>query len=217
LTQSEARKTINWIMHVIYVTVAVLVLNLFSVTMARVEPASKTVFSDKKDGLDLAGLGIRKKGPINVYSVALYCAKGPCVKDCGSCDASKLAAKVADGNYAKEVVLKMSRNVGAEKMAGAISDAVAPRMKGTDMGVLNQLKEAMSTGMSGGCKTGTLLSFKAPSKSKMIFSINGKAQADLNSAALVRAFLNTYVDNKCVSPTLKSDLCTTISGWLGRE
>ena len=32
----------------------------------------------------------------------------------------------------------MSRNVGAEKMAGAISDAVAPRMKGKDMGVLNQ-------------------------------------------------------------------------------
>ena len=183
----------------------------------RVEPVSKSVFYDKKDGLDLAGLGIRKKGPVNVYSVALYAAKAPCMKDCNSCDKSKIATKVSQGNYAKEIVLKMSRTVGAEKMAIAISDAVAPRMKGKDAIVLNQLKQAMTTGLSGGCKKGTLLSFKTPSKHRMIFSIDGKTQADLNSDALVSAFLNTYVDNKCVSPTLKADLCTTICKWLGRD
>ena len=203
-------------MHASYIVVIILG-TLYSLAQGRVEPAGKAVFADKKDGLDLAGLGIRKKGPINVYSVALYAAKAPCVKDCNNCEEYKMPAKVAEGNYAKEIVLKMSRSVGAEKMAGAISDAVAPRMKGKDMVVLNELKEAMSAGLSGGCKTGTLLSFKAPSKTKMIFSVNGKAQADLNSAALVTAFLNTYVDSKCVSPTLKSDLCTTIRGWLGRE
>ena len=114
------------------------ILIILHYAQARVEPASKSVFSDRRDGLELAGLGIRKKGPVNVYSVALYAAKAPCMRECKNCDRNKIATKLAQGNYAKEIVLKMSRSVGAEKMAVAISDAIAPRMKGKDTVVLNR-------------------------------------------------------------------------------
>ena len=51
-------------------------------TSARKEPASGLSFGDTCGSLDLAGVGIRKKGPIKVYAVALFADKAACKNEC---------------------------------------------------------------------------------------------------------------------------------------
>lgn len=37
------------------------------------DKATGIAFAPKKNGLEIFGVGVRKKGPIKVYSVAMYC------------------------------------------------------------------------------------------------------------------------------------------------
>jgi len=37
------------------------------------DKATGVAFAPKKDGLEIFGTGVRKKGPIKVYAVAMYC------------------------------------------------------------------------------------------------------------------------------------------------
>jgi hypothetical protein len=195
--------------------IALVLCVLVVIASARVESASKHAYADSLSGLYLAGVGIRKKGPVKVYSVGLYVDKKECVKNCGDPFNKNFGSKLADSSYAKELILKMARDVTADKMANAIAEVVGGRMGGKDSKQLEDLRSAMENGFakSGGAKTGCCLSFKSL-RSKLIFSINGKKQVEVGSAVLVRAFLNTYVDQNCVSPGLKSDICETVKGWL---
>ena len=61
-----------------------------------------------------------------------------------------------DSGASKEIVLKMVRDVGTEKMTSAIGDAIGSRMGGKDKAALNQLTTAMHAGFekTGGAKAG---------------------------------------------------------------
>mmetsp|Transcript_8679 Transcript_8679/g.18122 ORF Transcript_8679/g.18122 Transcript_8679/m.18122 type:complete len:96 (+) Transcript_8679:230-517(+) len=52
--------------------VAVLPEAVGAAAAAMVDTATKIEFSDTLDGLSLLGVGVRKKGPIKVYSVGMY-------------------------------------------------------------------------------------------------------------------------------------------------
>ena len=169
----------------------------------RVESASKHSYVDKCGNLDLAGLGIRKKGPIKVYSVAMYADRAACMKECVDHDKFDW---FCTSPSPKEVVIKMCRDVGTEKMTKALGDSIGSRMGGKDPAALNQLKIAIQKGFEkiGGAKAGAKLTFKSQN-SKLSLSINGKQQTECSSAALVKAFYGTYTDDNAVSPTLKAD------------
>lgn len=177
----------------------------FMAATARKEPSSGHTYGDTCGSLDLAGVGIRKKGPIKVYSVALFADRAACAKECVDPSSDNMNW-FCDSDSNKEIVLKMCRDVGTEKMASAIGDAIGSRMGGKDKAALNQLKGAMTAGFekTGGAKAGTKLTFKSQ-KSKLSLHINGKQQTECSSSALVSAFYGTYTDKNCVSPSLKAD------------
>lgn len=168
------------------------------------------------------GVGVRIKqvGPIkaNVYGVGLYGSKGAIIdkmraaKCNGARDVLELMSKGAlftDG----AVVLKLARAVKADTMAGALADAIQPRMKGADSSsVIKKLRSILVAALPGGCAKNAELKFSCNTGSVGI-TVNGKFQGTIESSALSKAFLFTYCDGQGVSPSLRSDVASTVYSW----
>jgi len=175
-------------------------------------------------GLSLCGEGTRSKGPIKVYTVALYFDKNGivnAVKKIGSLKgkkASELASSrdfenaIINGNIGRHIVLKMSRNVSGQTMAGAIADSVSPRMKGKDSTQLKDFQNILLTSLKDGAKSGMELSFEGTSS--LTVKINGNKKGEVRSPTLCKAFLDVYVGKDCVSSSLKSSLANAVASWL---
>mmetsp|Transcript_6826 Transcript_6826/g.9936 ORF Transcript_6826/g.9936 Transcript_6826/m.9936 type:complete len:220 (-) Transcript_6826:127-786(-) len=169
--------------------------------------------SDKN--LEVIGVGVRRKGPIKVYSVGLYASEKlkqrlstlSRTKDKATALASlRSAATEEDVSF----LLKMNWKVGAEKMASAIADAVSPRHTGKPSQV-EELKGLIFTGVAGkgGATPGTTFQFDC-SKKGVDVSVDGKSQGGVSSSELSKAFCDIYLDDKSVSASLK-DNC--IDNW----
>lgn len=165
-------------------------------------------FVPKKNGLELFGVGVRKKGPIKVYSVGMYCTdalKSSLNTISRSESKSNAIQTLRDG--AKEdgctFLLQMAFKVGAEKMASAISDSVAPRYHGSNKGDVDKLRQLLVQGIPGetGASKGTTLQFDCSSDGISV-AVNGKKTGKVQSKELSRSFCDVYLDAKCVSPAL---------------
>jgi len=174
-------------------------------------------------GLQLAGEGVRSKGPIKVYTAAIYLDRGGVVSALKkikslSKSASDLAKSrdfedaIINGGFAKHVVLKMSRNVSGKTMAEAIGDSVKPRMKGKDSKQLSEFQNILLSSLKDGAKTGMILSFEGTSS--LTVKINGTKKGSVSSPALCKAFIDVYVGKDCVSSSLKSSVASVVSSWL---
>jgi hypothetical protein len=107
-------------------------------------------------------------------------------------------------------MLKMNFKVGAEKMASAIAESVAPRHQGSDA-ELKDLKELISNGIDGAATKGTTFEF-ACTEDGLEVTVNGKEQGVVPSSGLAKAFCDVYLDDKAVSPALKSSCLETLCG-----
>jgi len=165
--------------------------------------------------LEITGVGVRKKGPIKVYSVGMYTTAA--LKESLS-QMSKVTEKIkalatlrqGAGSTERPVsfLLEMSFKAGAEKMASAIADSVAPRHKGPVVDVEN-LKSLILEGVTSNTKDGiaskgTKFQFDC-SGSGVGVSINGKGSGNVDSSSLSSAFCDVYLDDKAVSPALKQN------------
>eukprot|EP00545_Synedropsis_sp_CCMP1620_P010165 CAMPEP_0119006108 /NCGR_PEP_ID=MMETSP1176-20130426/2118_1 /TAXON_ID=265551 /ORGANISM="Synedropsis recta cf, Strain CCMP1620" /LENGTH=188 /DNA_ID=CAMNT_0006957995 /DNA_START=166 /DNA_END=732 /DNA_ORIENTATION=- len=176
------------------------------------DPATGIAFAPKLDDERvIAGVGVRKKGPIKIYSVGVYISEA--VKESVATISKtaaddKKAALDALRDGAKEqgpttFLLKMNFKVGAEKMASAIAESVVPRFNGADSDV-SALKDLISNGVVDGSATkGTTFQFDCTEEGLSV-NVNGKEQGIVPSAGLAKAFCDVYLDDKAVSPTLKS-------------
>ena len=173
------------------------------------DSATKIAFPPTRNGLEIFGVGVRKKGPIKVYSVAMYCQAALKEKlSTISRSSSKQKALTALRNGAKEecttFLLEMAFKVGAEKMASAIADSVAPRHSGSHSDV-ESLKSILLNGVasSGGAAVkGTQLEFICDPSIGLDVAVNGKGQGRIESPTLAKAFCDVYLDEKCASPPL---------------
>jgi hypothetical protein len=168
---------------------------------------------DSDDNLQLFGVGVRKKGPIKVYSVGMYCSAAlkeklgtmsrTAEKGKAALTALRQGARAAE---ATTFLLEMSFKVGAEKMAVAIADSVASRHQG-EKDEIESLKALIVHGVSakpGGAATkGTTFAFGC-SPAGIQVAVDGKVQGDVPSATLSQAFCDVYLDDKCVSPPLRA-------------
>lgn len=96
-------------------------------------------------------------------------------------------------------LLKMNFKVGAEKMAGAIAESVAPRA--SDKSAVETLKKLILDGVAakGAASPGTTLRFDCSAVGVNV-SVDGK---NVGSApGLCEAFCDVYLDDKAVSPAL---------------
>lgn len=169
-------------------------------------------FASKLKELNLFGVGVRKKGPIKVYSVGMYCSDA--VRESlstlsRSADKGKQAlAALLDGAKESETsfVLKMNFKVGAKKMASAIAESVAPRHSSSSE--VEDLKSLIFAGVSekGAAVKGTVLQFDCNPETGVEVSVDGKEQGAVASSELAKAFCGVYLDDNCVSPALRESI-----------
>lgn len=173
------------------------------------DPATGIAFAPKKNGLEVFGVGVRKKGPIKIYSVAMY-GSGKLKEMLGGLSQSKdhkaALQALQDGAKADNTtfLLEMNFKVGAEKMASAIAESVAPRGGGKND--LESLKSLVFEGCAdGGAVKGTRFQFDCNGNAVRV-SVNGKHQGTVSSSAISNAFCDVYLDDNCVSPALRSSV-----------
>lgn len=179
---------------------------------AMTDVATGIPFASKVKELGLFGVGVRKKGPIKVYSVGMYCSDA--VRESLStisktADKGKQAlATLLDGARESETsfVLKMNFKVGAEKMASAIAESVAPRH--SSVSEVDALKSLIFSGVSakGAAVKGTVLQFDCSPETGVDISVDGIEQGNVASSGLAKAFCDVYLDDKCVSPALRESI-----------
>jgi hypothetical protein len=212
-----------------------------------IDPATKISFDDtlstnypnnnnnnKKGGekviLTLLGVGVRKKGPIKVYSVGVYGT--PENKD-------KLRSSLSNNNNSSSnkdevlssllgnnddttatllsFVLKMNFKVSAEKMATAIADSVLPRT--TDKEAVETLKKLILDGVSkkGAATPGTVLQFDCGMDKNDGGSSGGVVKVIVDGkevgmvSGLSTPFANVFLDREGVSPALRDSIIENCS------
>lgn len=182
---------------------------LFGTATAMSDKATGISFADRMKDLSLFGVGVRKKGPIKVYSVGMY-GSGSVEESLStiskSADKKKALAALRKGagESPTSFVLKMNFKVGAEKMASAIADSVNPRHNSaSDVG---ELKDLIFSGVAdkGACVKGTVLQFDCNDGVEV--TVDGKTQGKVMSSGLAKAFCDVYLDDKCVSPPLRESI-----------
>ena len=175
---------------------------------ARTDKATGIHFPDARGGLSLFGVGVRRKGPIKIYSVAMYSTATLADKLATCSKSDKKTVSVLQKGVQEEgqasFSLNMNFKVGAEKMASAIADSVAPRHSGPKSDV-EKLKALILKGVpEAGATKGTTMEFDCASGSISV-AVNGKAQGSVASSSLANAFCNVYLDDKCVSPAMRQN------------
>ncbi|GAX29183.1 hypothetical protein FisN_28Lh012 [Fistulifera solaris] len=175
---------------------------------ARTDKATGISFPDTRGGLSLFGVGVRRKGPIKIYSVAMYSTSALQEKLAQCQKTDKKALSVLQKGVKEEgqasFSLNMNFKVGAEKMASAIADSVAPRHSGSSQDV-EKLKALILKGVpQAGATKGTTMDFDC-SHDSISVTVNGKAQGSVASSSLASAFCDVYLDDKCVSPAMRQD------------
>ena len=108
-------------------------------------------------------------------------------------------------NPPSSFLLKMNFKVGAEKMASAIAESVAPRHNNAKD--VEELKTLIFNGVSakGAATKGTTFQFDCDPNAICV-SVDGKKQGEVHSSGLSKAFNDVYLDDKCVSGPLR-DSC----------
>ncbi|MGK3744179.1 MAG: hypothetical protein ACI8RD_013848 [Bacillariaceae sp.] len=187
---------------------------LVSTVSAMKDAATGIPFDSKSNELSLFGVGVRRKGPIKVYSVGMYCSDNV-QEDLSTISRSdskgkKAIAALRNGASTNPTtfVLKMNFKVGAEKMASAIADSISPRHSSDSE--VSQLKDLIFEGVSGkgAAVKGTVLEFDCTDGDEggVEVKVDGKGYGKVPSDALGKAFRDVYLDDKCVSPKLRENI-----------
>lgn len=171
------------------------------------DKATGIKFADRANSLPVFGVGTRTKGPIKVYSVALYSNKNM-KKDLAelSATADKKRALEALLSGAKRgpttFLLKFNFKVGAEKVSSSITDAISSRFSGSKD--VAKLKQILCDGVSekGTTVKGTTMQFDCSKGGVKVF-LDGRNLGYVSSSGLGSAFCGVYLDNKSVSPALR--------------
>jgi hypothetical protein len=179
-----------------------------NIIQALIDPATKISFDDRLGGLHLFGVGVRKKGPIKVYSVGMYSdpeAKNAIALTPKSNKAAALSAlrKGLKSTSQTSFVLKMNFKVSAEKIATALAESVSPRASNNKPAV-ESLKALILKGVAskGAAVPGTILQFDCSDDDGVTVSVDGSLVG--TAPGLRQAFCDVFLDDKCVSPAFQT-------------
>ncbi|KAL7452455.1 hypothetical protein ACHAWC_004178 [Mediolabrus comicus] len=176
------------------------------------EYATSVVFDPKlDDGLYLVGAGVRKKSVIKVYAVALY-SSASVLNAVAPATLHSVARTFDASTPTTSFVLEMVYSAGAEKIGGAIAESVKPRYNGpaADVSVLESLI-VEGVNMKGGQATkGTIFRFDCSAEGVAV-SVDGSMQGIAKFDGMGSAFVDVFLDDNAVSPTLVSSCMDTWS------
>lgn len=179
-------------------------------TVAMKDAATGIPFDSKSKGLNIFGVGVRRKGPIKVYSVGMYGSENVQeeLSSISKSDAKGKKAVAALRKGASEnptaFVIKMNFKVGAEKMASAIADSITPRHSSASE--VGKLKDLIFEGVSdkGAAVKGTVIQFDCSDGVEV--TVDGKGRGKVSSPGLAKAMCDVYLDDKSVSPKLRESI-----------
>lgn len=153
-----------------------------------------------------------------VYSVGMYSDENAkaSISSMSKSNQSGALSTLRDSLKSSKVttfLLKMNFKVGAEKMADAIAESVAPRA--SNKGAVDTLKQLILDGVAakGAATPGTVLQFDCLSNGGVKVSVDGK---EVGSApGLSQAFCDVFLDDNGVSPSFRDSVvdncCETAS------
>lgn len=171
------------------------------------------------DDLYLLGVGVRKKAIINVYSVGAYSsyeAKSSLSSESAKSDrkAALSALRSAAQSSPTAFLLEMAFKAGADAMASAIAESVAPRHRG-EKSAVEELKVLIFDGVKakGGTATkGTTILFECRPGEGVGVSVDGTLVGEVQSDDLGAAFCEVFLDDKAVSPALRDNCLQNCCG-----
>jgi hypothetical protein len=176
------------------------------------EYATSVVFQPKlDDGLYLVGAGVRKKSVVKVYAVALYGSAS--VLNAVAPTTLRSVARTFDASTPiTSFILEMTYSAGAEKIGGAIAESVKPRYNGpaADVSVLEALIVEGVNKKGGQATKGTIFRFDC-SVEGVAVSVDGSMQGTAKFDGMGSAFVDVFLDDDAVSPTLVSSCMDTWS------
>ena len=213
----------QWYNNVVLVSAGSTSSSSSSTCSSMVDPATGISFpSQTTNGLQIFGVGVRKKGPIKIYSVACYGNKTIKESLLSTVRRSKTnepdVYKAFQNSIVQQstgsttsFVLQMAMKVGAAKMASAIADSVSPRHKSGNPKDVEQLKDLIVRGVvsnhgsttDGSAIKGTTFQFDCHSQIGIDVIVNQQHIGTVSSPTLSNAFCNVYCDNDGVSPALR--------------
>ena len=180
---------------------------------AMIDSATGIDFLPKLGSLSLFGVGVRKIGPLKIYSVGLY-GSDAAKKSLGNISNSNKSGALSSLRSSVEsklpatFVLEVNLKVTGEKMASAIAKSVAPRNAGGNAKEVDELKALILSGVQskagGSAEKGTKFQFDCMTDGLLV-SVDGKCQGKIKSSTLSKAFCDVYLDDKCVSPSLREN------------
>jgi len=182
-----------------------------------VDSATKIEFDEKLNDLSLLGVGVRKKGPIKVYSVGVYTSIqvktsiATHSKSDKNGALSKLRESISSSKEIISIVLKMNFKVAGEKMAAAIAESIVPRTN--DKSAVDTLKQLIVDGVAakGAATPGTILQFDCSTKSGVTVSVDGK-KVGVAPGLLAQALSDVFLDDNGVSPPLRDSIVENCCG-----
>mmetsp|Transcript_15789 Transcript_15789/g.28711 ORF Transcript_15789/g.28711 Transcript_15789/m.28711 type:complete len:205 (-) Transcript_15789:224-838(-) len=183
---------------------------------ALTDKATGIAFAPKLGDLEIFGVGVRRKGPIKIYSVGMYSSSvvKKSLASIPSTDENKALSILRSGakDTSTSFLLEMNFKVGAEKIASAIAESVAPRHNGSPSDV-GKLKTLIFDGVSakGAATKGTTFLFSC-SEEGLTVSVDGKLQGTVASPGLAKAFCDVYLDEDTVSPKMVSSCLENCCG-----
>jgi len=152
--------------------------------------------------MKLIGSGIREKLGINVYAVGMY--GSPSLLDAVSpSDLRYKARQFETGTDMTSFVLEMILQAEGKVIAEAIADSVGVRYDGSRLDI-EQLENLIDDGISGKggqARKGTTLRFDC-TKEGVRLSVDGEERGTVKASGLGKAFVDVYLDNNAVSPSL---------------
>lgn len=179
-------------------------------TVAMKDAATGIPFDSTSKGLSIFGVGVRRKGPIKVYSVGMYGSENV-QEELSTLSKSESKGKNAIATLRKGAsenpsafVIKMNFKVGAEKMASAIADSITPRHSSASE--VSELKDLIFEGVSekGAAVKGTVIQFDCSNGVEV--TVDGKGTGKVESPGLAKALCDVYLDDKSVSPKLRESI-----------
>lgn len=162
---------------------------------------------DNNEEMKLIGSGIREKLGINIYAVGMY--GSPLLLDAVTPSdlrykARQFGSSSSDvGSGMTSFVLEMILQAEGKVIAEAIADSVGVRYDGSRLDI-EQLEKLISDGISGKggqAKKGTTLRFDC-TKEGISLKVDGVEQGVVKASGLGKAFVDVYLDNNAVSPSL---------------
>ena len=195
-----------------------------------IDPTTKIEFDEKLNddtNLSLLGVGVRKKGPIKVYSVGVYTndqIKQSIATHSKSDKVGALSAlrtsiqqsynnKEESGSSTSSVtfLLNMNFKVAADKMAGAIAESVEPRT--SNKSAVDTLKQLILDGVSakGAATPGTIIRFDCSNEDEGVtVSVDGTKVGVAYGLAM--ALSDVFLDENGVSPPLRDSIVENSCG-----